>query len=303
MEQRHLGTSGLSVSALGLGCMGMSAFYGQADEGEAVATIRRAIELGITFLDTAELYGPLTNEQLVGKAIAGRRDDVTIATKFGVPVQPDGTLRIDGSRENVRRSVEGSLERLGIDYIDLYYQHRIDPNVPIEETIGAMAEPFAEGKVRFLGLSEASPQTIRAAHAVHPIAAVQSEYSLWSRDLEQDVLPTLRDLEIGLVAYSPLGRGFLAGRFPLAGRPRSERLAPQPAPLSRRERRAQRRAGREGCRARRGEGCHSRSARARLGARAGGRRRADPWHQAPTLPRRKRARARGRAYAATTSPG
>ncbi len=213
MEQRHLGTSGLSVSALGLGCMGMSAFYGQADEGEAVATIRRAIELGITFLDTAELYGPLTNEQLVGKAIAGRRDDVTIATKFGVPVQPDGTLRIDGSRENVRRSVEGSLERLGIDYIDLYYQHRIDPNVPIEETIGAMAELVAEGKVRFLGLSEASPQTIRAAHAVHPIAAVQSEYSLWSRDLEQDVLPTLRDLEIGLVAYSPLGRGFLAGRF------------------------------------------------------------------------------------------
>ena len=213
MQQRQLGASGLTVSALGLGCMGMSAFYGQTDEQESIATIHRALELGVTFLDTAELYGPYRNEELVGRAIAGRRGEVTLATKFGVVVEPDGSRRIDGSPANVRRSIEGSLRRLGTDCVDLYYQHRIDPSTPIEETVGAMAELVAEGLVRHLGLSEASPATIRAAHAVHPIAAVQSEYSFWTRGLEQDVLPTLRELGIGLVAYSPLGRGFLAGRF------------------------------------------------------------------------------------------
>jgi aryl-alcohol dehydrogenase-like predicted oxidoreductase len=215
MQQRELGTSGLKVSALGLGCMGMSAFYGTTDEREAIATIHRAIELGVTLLDTAEMYGPYTNEELVGRAVAGRRDDVVIATKFGVRMGTDDPVHriLDGTPENVRHSVEGSLTRLGIDCIDLYYQHRIDPEVPIEETVGAMAELVAEGKLRYLGLSEASAETIRAAHAVHPIAAVQSEYSLWSRDLERDVLPSLRELGIGLVAYSPLGRGFLSGRF------------------------------------------------------------------------------------------
>jgi aryl-alcohol dehydrogenase-like predicted oxidoreductase len=215
MEQRRLGTSGLSVSAIGLGCMGMSAFYGRTDEDEAIATIHRAIELGVTFLDTAELYGPYTNEELVGRAVAGRRDEVVIATKFGVRVEMTDPPRrvLDGSPENVRRSVDGSLKRLGVDHIDLYYQHRVDPNVPTEETVGAMAELVAGGTVRFLGLSEASPETIRAAHTVHPIAAVQTEYSLFTRDLEQDLLPTLRELGIGLVAYSPLGRGYLSGRF------------------------------------------------------------------------------------------
>jgi aryl-alcohol dehydrogenase-like predicted oxidoreductase len=214
MRQRELGTSGLRVSALGLGCMGMSAFYGTVDEDEAIATIHRAREIGIDFLDTAELYGPHTNEELVGRAVAGRRDDYVVATKFGVR-RPEGENRRvrDGSPENVRRSAEGSLRRLGLDHIDLYYQHRIDPNVPIEETVGALSELVAEGKVRHLGLSEASPETIRRAHAVHPIAAVQTEYSLFTRDVEDEVLPTLRELGIGLVAYSPLGRGYLSGRF------------------------------------------------------------------------------------------
>lgn len=216
MRQRQLGTSGLGVSALGLGCMGMSAFYGDADEDEAIATIHRALELGVTFLDTAEMYGPYTNEELLGRALAGRRDQAVIATKFGVHVlDPDDPAQraIDGTPENVRRSVEGSLRRLGTDHIDLYYQHRIDPDVPTEETVGAMAELVEEGKVHYLGLSEASAETIRRAHAVHPIAAVQTEYSLWTRDVEDEILPILRELGIGLVAYSPLGRGFLSGRF------------------------------------------------------------------------------------------
>jgi aryl-alcohol dehydrogenase-like predicted oxidoreductase len=215
MEQRQLGTSGLSVSAIGLGCMGMSAYYGTTDEPEAIATIHRAIELGVTFLDTAETYGPFTNEELVGRAVADRRDQVVIATKFAWRLDADDPADrvLDGSPENVRRATEGSLKRLGTDHIDLLYQHRIDPNVPTEETVGAMGELVAEGKVRFLGLSEASPDTIRRAQAVHPIAAVQTEYSIWTRDLEAEALPTLRELGIGLVAYSPLGRGMLSGRF------------------------------------------------------------------------------------------
>ena len=217
MKKRTLGDRGLEVSALGLGCMGMSAFYGSADEDEAIATIRETLDLGINFLDTAEMYGPFENEKLIGKAVAGHRDDWVIATKFGVRPERDesgGWTRVrDGSPENVRRSVEGSLERLGTDRIDLYYQHRMDPNVPIEETVGAMAELVAEGKILHIGLSEAAPERIRKAHATHPITAVQTEYSLWTRDLEAEILPTLRELGIGLVPYSPLGRGFLSGRF------------------------------------------------------------------------------------------
>ena len=219
METRKLGTEGLEVSAQGLGCMGMSAFYGTTDEGEAIATIHRALALGVNFLDTAQLYGPLTNEELVGRAIRGNRDDYVIATKFSrrmdnaTPGDMSTVGPADGSAEWVRSSIEVSLQRLGVDHIDLYYQHRVDPNTPIEETVGAMADLVAEGKVRHIGLSEAAPETIRRAHAVHPVTAVQTEYSLWTRDLEESVLPTLRELGIGLVAYSPLGRGFLAGRF------------------------------------------------------------------------------------------
>jgi aryl-alcohol dehydrogenase-like predicted oxidoreductase len=217
MKQRRL--RDLEVSTIGLGAMGMSAFYGSADEDEGIKTIQRALELGINFIDTAQLYGPLTNEMLVGRAIKGHRDEYVIATKFNrrtddaVPGDMATLGPQDGSAEHVRSSIEGSLERLGTDYVDLYYQHRVDPNVPIEETVGAMAELVKEGKVRHIGLSEAAPETIRRANAVHPIAAVQTEYSLWSRDPEAEILPTCRELGIGFVPYSPLGRGFLAGRF------------------------------------------------------------------------------------------
>ena len=215
IERRTLGTAApLGVSALGLGCMGMSEFYGAPDEADGIATIRRALDLGVTFLDTADMYGPFTNEQLVGKAIADRREEVQLATKFGNERRPDGTrLGINGRPEYVRAACDASLERLGVDHIDLYYQHRVDKSVPIEETVGAMAELVEAGKVLHLGLSEASAATIRRAHAVHPITALQSEYSLFTRDLEDEILPVLLELGIGLVAYSPLGRGLLTGRI------------------------------------------------------------------------------------------
>jgi aryl-alcohol dehydrogenase-like predicted oxidoreductase len=214
-RRRTLGPDGPEVSKIGLGCMGMSAFYGATDEQESLATIHRALELGCDFLDTSDMYGPHTNEELVGRAIAGRREQVFLATKFGIKLDPGPppTRGVDGSPAYVRRACEGSLRRLGVEHIDLYYQHRVDPNTPIEETVGAMAELVQEGKVRHLGLSEAGAATIRRAHAVHPIAAVQSEYSLWTREVEEEVLPTLEELGIALVAYSPLGRGFLVGRF------------------------------------------------------------------------------------------
>lgn len=211
MKMRKLGRSGPEVSAVGLGCMGMSAFYGGADEAQSIAVIHRALDLGVTLFDTAEMYGPHTNEVLLGKALKDRRDEAFIATKFGINRQPDGSAITDGSPANVRRAVEGSLSRLGVDHIDLYYQHRIDPNTPIEETVGAMAELVKEGKVRFLGLSEAAPATLRRAHAEHPITALQTEYSLWSRDPEDELLGVVRELGIGFVPYSPLGRGFLSG--------------------------------------------------------------------------------------------
>jgi aryl-alcohol dehydrogenase-like predicted oxidoreductase len=214
VDQRNLGNEGLVVSELGLGCMGMSEFYGTADEDESVATIHRAIELGITFLDTADMYGPFTNEKLVGRAIAGKRDQVVLATKFGNVRGEDGSfLGVSGKPDYVREACDASLSRLGVDHIDLYYQHRVDPEVSIEETVGAMKELVEAGKVRHLGLSEAGPETIRRAHAVHPISALQSEYSLFTREVEDEILPTVRELGIGFVPYSPLGRGFLTGRW------------------------------------------------------------------------------------------
>ena len=219
LQTRTLGTiSPLTVSTLGLGCMGMSEFYGTADEGDGIATIHRALDLGVTFLDTADMYGPFTNEQLVGKAISSRRSEVQLATKFGNERRPDGTrVGINGKPEYVRAACDASLQRLGVDHIDLYYQHRVDKTVPIEETVGAMGELVAAGKVRHLGLSEASAETIRRAHTVHPITALQSEYSLFTRDLEDEILPTIRELGIGLVPYSPLGRGLLTGTITESG--------------------------------------------------------------------------------------
>src|SRR3954454_21683601 len=215
METRALGDQGLEVSAIGLGCMGMSAFYGDRDDAESLRTLERELELGVTFLDTSDMYGPHTNEELLGRFLADRRDEVVLATKFGIRFDPDNPTNrsVDGSPAYVRESIEGSLKRLGTDHVDLYYQHRVDPNTPIEETVGAMAELVQEGKIRHIALSEASAKTIRRAAKVHAITALQTEYSLWSRDPEDEIFPTCRELGIGFVAYSPLGRGFLTGQI------------------------------------------------------------------------------------------
>ena len=294
MDTVALGRQGLTVGRQGLGCMGMSEFYGQGDDAESVATIHRALELGVTMLDTSDVYGPYTNEQLVGRAVSDRREQAVLATKFGIvrdPANPTGRGG-DGSRVYARQSCEDSLRRLGVDHIDLYYLHRVDPETPIEETIGAMGELVAEGKVRFLGISEASPETIRRAHAVHPISALQTEYSVWARQPEAEILPTIRELGIGFVPYSPLGRGFLAGNRAHDRRPRRGRLPSAAAALPGREPARQHldRGGRRQHRDR--EGRQLCAGRPRLGARTGRRHRPDPGHEAPALPRGERACAR-----------
>ena len=286
MQKRQLGSQGLEVSAIGLGCMGMSDFYGGRDEAEAVATLHRALELGVTMLDTADMYGVGSNEELVGRAIKGRRDGVVIATKFGNVRAPDGKpLGVNGKPDYVRSACEASLRRLGVEVIDLYYQHRVDPATPIEDTVGAMAELVRQGKVRHLGLSEAAPATIRRAHAVHPIAALQTEYSLWSRDPEDQILPTVRELGIGFVAYSPLGRGFLTGPDPLARRPRCRRLASAGAAFPGRELPAQSRPRGADRGDRRPQRLHAGTAGARVGDGARRGHRADPGHEAQTISR------------------
>ena len=302
MEKRTLGDRGLEVSALGLGCMGMSAFYGAADEDEAIATIRETLELGINFLDTAEMYGPF-DEREAGRQ-GGRRTSRRVRDRDQVrrppgarPSRADATRVRDGSPENVRRSVEGSLERLGTDRIDLYYQHRMDPNVPIEETVGALAELVAEGKVLHIGLSEAAPETIRRAHATHPITAVQTEYSLWTRDLEAEILPTLRELGIGLVAVLAARPRLPLRPVQVAGRARRRRLPPPRAAVHRREPRGATSSSPPRSSSWPTEkGVHAGAAGARLGPGPGRRHRPDPGHQAPQLPGAERRRARGRAH-------
>ena len=297
METIALGTQGLEVSRQGLGCMGMSDFYGPGDDDESTATIHRALDLGVTFFDTSDMYGPHTNEVLVGRALAGRRDEAVIATKFGIVRDPDDPARrsVNGRPEYVRQACDGSFSRLGVDHIDLYYQHRVDPDTPIEETVGAMAELVAQGKVRFLGLSEAAPDTIRRAHAVHPISALQTEYSVWSRDPEREILPTLRELGIGFVPYSPLGRGFLTGTMRSLDdldesdfrryQPRfqGDNLADNIAIVEVLDQLAA------------AKGCTPGQVALAFVHAAGPGRRADPGHQAAHVPRGERGRARRRA--------
>ncbi len=290
---KHIALGQLDVSRLGLGCMGMSAFYTGAgiDDAESIRTIHRALDLGITLIDTAEIYGPYVNEELVGRAIAGRRDRVVLATKFGVISHCDGgAYQRDSTPANIRMAVEGSLKRLGTDHIDLYFQHRVDPNTPIEETVGTLSELVEEGTIGRIGLSEAAPETIRRAHAVHPVAALQTEYSLWTRDPEAEILPLVRELGIGFVAYSPLGRGFLTGRPPFAGAARHQRLPRRQPTLCRGQLRAQPADRRRGRGNREGGWRDTRPGRARLAPRPRRRHRRDPRYQARRTARGERSR-------------